>query len=312
MKKNFQILSLCIGALCIWADASSVYAQSSVRQSDLVPASFDDISVGSNGLYRSDNPTENGQQQWESGSFIFTTFVDAAYAPNYYYYDVTVSSKTGSDFVMDYSDGFDMKSSAGGAAQGDNFAVWYNNFYGNAYVLMKETSVVFGMYVSNNSYAYSSILNGDGYAKKFTTGDWFKLTVWGGTQGAGGIVLKDSVEFYLADFREEGNWKIAERWSWLNLRRLGEINVIAFSLSSSDSGAFGMNTPAYFCFDELCGAEPEFPHIDYTIVNEGTGIESLRSIDICGGHHLPDKSARKLMIDGKIYIRSRNDHLQGL
>ncbi|MCV6038158.1 DUF4465 domain-containing protein, partial [Escherichia coli] len=41
---------------------------------------------------------------------------------------------------------------------------------------------------------------------------------------------------------------------------LGTVSGLQFALSSSDSGAFGMNTPAYFAMDSLAVAavpEPE-------------------------------------------------------
>lgn len=271
---------------------------------NVVPATFENLTVDANGLYRSDKPTENGFQQWESGSFTFSTYVDASYAQYgmYYYYDVAVSAKTETDFVNDYSAGYDMKSAPGGAAVGNNYAVWYLNYYGNADVLINTSTTLSGMYVTLNTYAKSSILNGDGYAKKFETGDWFKLTVKGCTQSAGGVIEKGSIDFYLADFREEGNWKLADQWMWLDLTSLGEVGIVRFSLSSSDTGNWGMNTPAYFCFDELGGEAPANP-AEYTIVST-TGIEEI-GFDTANNKSL-QPGGQKLFIDGRLYIRRGN------
>ena len=122
---------------------------------------------------------------------------------------------------------------------------------------------VSGFYVCNSTWAYKSILNGDGFAKKFgdTTGtncscaqgtfpDWFKLTV---KRYYGGVLKNDSVEVYLADFRFSNSVQdyILKNWTWINLTSLGTTDSLAFFLHSSDNGSFGMNTPAFFCTDDL-------------------------------------------------------------
>ncbi len=112
-----------------------------------------------------------------------------------------------------------------------------------------------GMYVTNNTYAYESMRTGDAFAKKFggPTGndaDWFKLTVFGYNSGA---IKTDSVVFYLADYRSANNANdyIVKDWRWVDLTPLGIVDSLSFVLSSSDNGTFGMNTPAYFCLDNL-------------------------------------------------------------
>ncbi len=122
---------------------------------------------------------------------------------------------------------------------------------------------VSGMYVCNATYPYKSMLNGDFVAKKFgdTTGthcncaqgsypDWFKLTV---KRYYGGILQNDSVEVYLGDFRFANSAQdyILKNWTWINLSTMGATDSLAFFLHSSDNGSFGMNTPAFFCVDNL-------------------------------------------------------------
>jgi hypothetical protein len=96
--------------------------------------------------------------------------------------------------------------------------------------------------------------NGDSYAKKFggTTGndsDWFMLTISGYKNGA----LTDTVNFFLADYRFADNSKdyIIKDWTYVNLTKLGAIDSMNFTLTSSDVGSYGMNTPAYFCIDDM-------------------------------------------------------------
>jgi hypothetical protein len=42
-----------------------------------------------------------------------------------------------------------------------------------------------------------------------------------------------------------------DHWQWFDLSKLGEVASVKFTLSSSDVGQWGMNTPAYFCLDKL-------------------------------------------------------------
>ena len=122
--------------------------------------------------------------------------------------------------------------------------------------------VVGGLYVSNNNYAYYSMRDGDMFAKKFggKTGndpDWFLLTIKG--KDSAGTVT-GSVDFYLADFRFADNSRdyIVNNWRYVDLRSLGAVKSVEFTLTSSDTGAWGMNTPAYFVIDTVVsGAVPE-------------------------------------------------------
>lgn len=117
-------------------------------------------------------------------------------------------------------------------------------------------STINGVYVTNSTYAYNSMRDGDAFAKKFggasgNDPDWFKLQV---KRYAGGVLLNDSIDFYLADFRFSNNSQdyILKTWEYLDLSSFGgTADSLQFSVSSSDVGAFGMNTPAYFCLDNL-------------------------------------------------------------
>ncbi len=98
-------------------------------------------------------------------------------------------------------------------------------------------TVLNGCYLTNSTYAYWSMKEGDQYAKMFggTTGneeDWFKIDIYG-IDTAGNI--SDSIEFYLADFRFADNTLdyIVDDWQWLDLSSLGRISKLQFKLSSS-------------------------------------------------------------------------------
>ncbi|HTM66831.1 MAG TPA: DUF4465 domain-containing protein [Flavipsychrobacter sp.] len=129
----------------------------------------------------------------------------------------------------------------------ENYVLRVNNVSGLYHVLS-------GFYVTNSTYAYNSMRYGDAFGKKFggVTGDdpdWFKLRVF----GFSGAQITDSAEFYLADFRDTNNANdyIVKDWQWMDLSSLGHVDSVVFRLSSSDTGQWGMNTPAYFCMDDF-------------------------------------------------------------
>jgi hypothetical protein len=123
--------------------------------------------------------------------------------------------------------------------------------------------------VTNTTYAALSLRDGDGAAgsgKKFggvsgNDPDFFLLTIEG--FGAGNTSL-GKIDFYLADYRFALNAQdyIVTDWRLIDLTSLGEnVAKLQFSVSSTDNGAFGINTPAYFAIDNVsvvpepaCGA----------------------------------------------------------
>ena len=117
-----------------------------------------------------------------------------------------------------------------------------------------------GMYVTNATYTYLSMRDGDGYAKKFggedgTDPDWLKLTATGYNQNG---EETGSAGFYLADFRPENASEkyLVNEWKWFDLSSLGAaITSVKFSMESSDNDDWGMKTPAYFCIDGLQGVQ---------------------------------------------------------
>ncbi len=158
----------------------------------------------------------------------------------------------------------DLSSIAGGGAEGTNtyavsaaFSPTIMSLTGaSAEMGGTGTSAAFsGMYVTNNTYAALSMEQGDAFAKKFggETGDdedFFLLTI---QKFLDGVIGSEVVQFFLADFRSVDNNQdyILKDWTFVDLTPLGKADSLIFSLSSSDNGQFGMNTPAYFCIDQI-------------------------------------------------------------
>ena len=115
--------------------------------------------------------------------------------------------------------------------------------------------VVDGLWVNNSTYAYLSMKDGDSFAKKFggETGDdqdYFLLSI---NKWLDDNLSSEEVLVYLADYRniDNSNDYILKEWEWVDLSSLGNVDSLQLSLSSTDNGQFGMNTPAYFCIDNI-------------------------------------------------------------
>lgn len=145
----------------------------------------------------------------------------------------------------------------GTGQQGDTYLIAKSDEFTPATVSFKDNAEynVQGTYVTNSTYAYLSMAQGDEYAKKFggddgTDPDWFLLTATGlDSKGE----ATSEVSTYLADYRsmDASQGSLLNRWKWFDLSPLGKVAAVKFSLTSSDNGEYGMNTPGYFCMDAL-------------------------------------------------------------
>lgn len=144
-----------------------------------------------------------------------------------------------------------------GAGQGgsSNYAVGYVGWALPPTVTLSSPSIVDGLYVTNCNYAYYAMLHGDAFSKKFggdsgDDPDFFLLTITG--KDADGAAT-GIVDFYLADYRSADNNAdyIVDTWQYVDLTSLGVVGSLEFTLTSSDVGDWGMNTPAYFAVDTI-------------------------------------------------------------
>jgi hypothetical protein len=208
---------------------------------------FEDLTLADDSYWNG----SDGTGSFESGIMSFPNANYGSYWSDWSYSDMADVTTAG--YANQYSaitgKGFDLENN------GDKiYGVAYA--YSGTGVKFKDdaTYPLSGFFVTNSTYAALSMEKGDAYAKKFggadgNDADWFKLTVKG---------MKDdketgSVDFYLADFRFDDNTKdyIVKTWQWVDLSSLGDIDSLKFSLSSSDTGDYGINTPAYFCADNF-------------------------------------------------------------
>jgi len=220
-------------------------------------ATLEDLDLGEAGAWKGED--EDGAVR--SGNALFHNNYDQEWMS---WDGFAVSNHTDTE-----TPGFmnDVSAIAGGGVHGSGaYAVGFNSSFaptpptlevldaGDAGVVLK------GLFITNTTYAYLSMLNGDDFSKRFggedgADEDWFLLTIHGLGPGGGET---GTVDFYLADFRaaDSADDYIVDRWTWVDLSSLGPVTGLQFTLSSTDTGDFGMNTPAYFALDDLNRLEP--------------------------------------------------------
>ena len=148
------------------------------------------------------------------------------------YSNVNDPTTTGpTPFTTDYDHQF---AAITGTAPGGSGNYGISSGTGAAINLPSGTSPV-SFEVTNTTYSYLSMTHGDGFAKKFTTGDFFELKIFGfsGLNGAGTQV--GEVDFYLANYTSANSLPV-DVWTLVNLSSLAGSQSLTFDYASSDVG----------------------------------------------------------------------------
>jgi hypothetical protein len=241
MKKTITLLVLVLGITL------------SKAQTSTVTISFETFTLATNSAY-----TNTNSIAFATSSVSFEYKWSTAF--NYW---------TGG---FSYTNKYDSSTAGFGNLYGVKPLKGYNN--SNTYVIAQDKGIiklsapsttVDGFYITNTTYAFKSIRNGDAFARKFgdTTGtgsgttipqgsypDFFKITARGYKNG---ILKTDSVPFYLADYRFSNNVQdyVINNWQWVNTSSLGDVDSLKFFMYTSDNGSFGPNTPLFFAIDNF-------------------------------------------------------------
>lgn len=242
------VLKLMLAAIT----TSAVYSASAQQE-----ATFENLELAADS-YWNGSAAPNGTT-FTSGDAVFPNYFKSYWSKGWAYSNKKDSTTPGNTNMYSAVTGIGYNS--------DNYAIGQQNsiirLNGNA-----AGGKINGVYITNGTYAVLSMRNGDDFARKFgdTTGthsglpqgsypDWFKLTIKGYSNGA---LTNDSVDFYLADYRFADNSLdyIVKTWKWVDLTTLGNVDSVIFNLTSSDVGAFGMNTPGFFCIDNFTTQSP--------------------------------------------------------
>lgn len=227
----------------------SIFAAILVHASGLMHAAtidFSDLTLGSNSFWNG----STGAGGFNSGGATFNNNYDPTWDSwsGWSYSNITDNTTPG------YGNQYSAIAGGGVGGTGSNYAI-ANSFSPNdAYTDLPGGSRIGSLTITNATYAYFSMLNGDQFAKKFggasgNDPDFFFLTVTGyDAPGATGNAT-GTVDFYLADYRFADNSQdyIVSSWSSVDLSSLhANTASLGFGLTSSDTGVYGMNTPAYF------------------------------------------------------------------
>jgi hypothetical protein len=240
---GFEFLSLSV--LVLWAkekkmkfknSATLVVVLLAVGAVSADIADFDDLSLSPDSYWNG----SDGTGDFTSGSAVFNNnFTDWGYGITSW--DGWAYSNKSDTTTPGYTNQY--SAITGSAQSSSNYGVAYVGWTEPPSITLNSVSIIEGIYVTNTTYAYLAMENGEGPATKFDDEDWFKLTIIGLDESGSET---GTVDFYLA---EAGY--IVNTWECIGLSSLGIVKGLKFALSSSDNGDYGMNTPAYFAMDTV-------------------------------------------------------------
>ena len=151
-----------------------------------------------------------------------------------------------------------------GADGSSQYAIFYD-FYNGGMNTNSATVRIDSFELTNTTYAYLSMRDGDAYGKQFgsiyaadgttvdgTNGeDFFKVWIHGINFDE---TLSDSVEFYLADYRFADSTMdyIVDDWNTIDLTGFAfDVASVRFTFASSDTNSWGPQTPTYVAIDNV-------------------------------------------------------------
>ncbi len=251
-------------------------------------ATFEEYTLAENGHKDVDEAwVDNTETNLYSGTYAFGNTPNKAYKA---YTGYAICSDQSTEATGNYNiDQF--RSAAGGAYEGNNYAVAYYSApsvwfagYMDPILLTNsaEPQTITGFYITNTVYTLDAILNGDYASDAFAQGDYMSVTA----KGYNGSEKTGEVVFYLADYRSENADEhfALNTWRWFDLSSLGAITRLEFELFTTKSDAYGFTTPTYFCLDNFGGTRP----------SPVTDLEQVAN------DHSPITT--KLLLDGQIFI----------
>ena len=194
-------------------------------------ADFDVATFADTGLISGVNQYNNNSGGFTSGGQSFNNTYYSSYGG--YWNGFSVSSTTDTT-TPGYTNQY---SSITGGGNGD---AYYAVLYPTAYVNL--TGLVQSIDLTNTTYAYLSMLDGDSFATKFTTGSFFDVVITGyaGLNATGAET--GSVTSYLANYTSPTDTPL-NTWNTVNLTSLGSAESLGFSFQSSATSASSGSTP---------------------------------------------------------------------
>ena len=236
---------------------------------------FEDLSLAPNSYFDGDpGNLPNGQSVSNpivSGGVAFSNTFSVAPDGTYTYWSGFATSNvvntTDPNFTNQYA------SYPGGGYQSPTYGIAYAD---GASFTLPAPGMVSGFEIANSTYAYLAMANGDPYgftAPLASAQGYLIVTATGFLQGNS----TGSADFYLADFGTLSSAGILAGWAWFDLTGLGTVDMVSFAFTGSDTGLYGLNTPAYFAIDNLTyDSVPEIdPASAGSAISFGIGLLAL-------------------------------------
>ena len=173
---------------------------------------------------------------WAGGHAI-SNYVNASFEGKSYdsQLEIPIAAHSGSNFVVHYGylDGYNSTLGYGAAIQKIEFADGVER-------------VVESMYVTNTNYFLNSVTYGDGFNAAANASTWINLVIFG-YNSEGEEVGKISVPLVAT------GKQILMEWKRVDLTSLGKVFALGFNFEASadQCGDWGLNTPAYFAYDDV-------------------------------------------------------------
>jgi len=222
-------------------------------------ATFDDLYLPAESYWWGDT-VPNYKNTFYSGSYSFANSM-IPYSQTWGLFGYSNKTSTSFDMSTLITDQFN--SVVGHGVNGSsNYAVVYpSHVMGHTMVVpthKPQGDSIRGCYITNNAWVKYVSIHGTGTNSNgkqdantpFTTGDWVKLTA----KADNG----KSVSFYLADYRSSNpaDHYLIESWQWLDLRSLGVVKNVTFTMDGTRHNQYGTTIPTYFCMDDFGGDRP--------------------------------------------------------
>ena len=268
MKKIFTLVSCALLASAAWAGVVTLDLNANINPSTL---EFNDYGVWT-GCYNDVDYTwlEFGEDNYE---FLFSHLIDGEGASWGGYYWDGFTPAIGGD-QTDYGvpgSGSSWTTSFGGCMAGGGcvinedgtvsadpakpymvayYSSWAMEGPSNQVMFVdsrgNSTFTPVGVYVCNHPWPYYGCVHGDGSARAFGEGDYFELVAVGVSPDRS----EKTTSIKLIEFAD-GELHALNDWTFFDLSSLGEVTSVYFTLNSTDTGSYGMNTAAYFCMDKF-------------------------------------------------------------
>lgn len=186
----------------------------------------------------------------DGNTFLAHEIIADMYGDNQYYYGGHAISNYSE---LDLSKGDYMSQLAIPVATGHNGSKNFCVHFGSSTMMGVAPIVYFSdgvehvidhMYVIPTTYTLNSIVNGDYYSKSLVSQKgslWIEVTGYDAKGNETGTVKFDLCKdgAYISD------------WTKFDLSPLGKVAFITVDMDGTDKGNWGLNTPAYFAYDDV-------------------------------------------------------------